>query len=128
MQITPEIESEIISAYTRTQSPFKTAKLVGVDVASVWEIIEKFNQQTKVFPERYGGFGRPELARFTVARQRVTEGCWDNSDPKVAEARRMYEEGTIELMTGRDGAWRILYAFPRKKPRPRPNYFKERYA
>lgn len=124
--LTPEVVQDILRTYPLTRnSPFKTARLVGVSVADVFATIDAHEGQLNVAQERYGGFGRPELQQFIVARRQARESGWENSDPDIARARSDYEAGTHEMATGRDGAWLILYSFPRRRvAKGRENYFK----
>jgi hypothetical protein len=122
--LTAEVIEEILAIYKRTRSPFKIAQKAGVTVDDVFEVINSHEEKLTPIPERHGGFGRPELQDFTVARRLVSEREWDNSDEKILEARANYEIGTHIMTTGRDGAWLILYSIPRKGPAdPLPDYF-----
>lgn len=124
MALTQEVIDDILTLYKRTRSPFKISQKVGVSVDAVFEVINSHEEKLTPLPERNGGFGRVELQPFTVARRRVSEREWDNKDDKIVEARTNYESGTHIMATGRDGAWLILYSFPRKgRPDPLPDYF-----
>jgi hypothetical protein len=122
--ITPEIEAEIIREFRQTKSPFKVSNKVGVSVAEVFAVIENHEDKLTVVPERHGGEGRPEIRDSLIAKRKATEREWNNSDPKIVEARRNYEKGTHIMATGRDGAWLLLYSFKRiGRPDPLPDYF-----
>ncbi|WOF44380.1 hypothetical protein KNJ79_05455 [Sphingopyxis indica] len=123
MSLTPQDKAAILEHYRRSRSPFKTATALGFELSDVWELINESEHLLHARQERHGGYGRPEMVRFTVARRRAGTG-WNNAAPELRRARRQYEEGTVELATGRDGLWEILYAIPRKRPQPRPHYFK----
>jgi hypothetical protein len=120
----PELIEEILFEYKRTRSPFRVSGLVGVDVQTVWAVIEANTDRLSPFAERHGGQGRPEMMKYRVGRRRATDRQWDNDDPYIAMARRLYEAGTHTLGTGRDGAWLLLYAIPQRKVTPRPGYFR----
>lgn len=123
MAITPEIIEEVLYEYNRLKrSPYKTAKFVGITTREVLEIMDEHGHKISPITERYDGYGRPELQQFIVARKLAT-AVWDNTDPDIAAARDAFEAGTIDMTTGRDGKWLILYAIPRKVVQPRPNYF-----
>lgn len=124
MELSDEIIEDVLLEYKRTRSPFRTANLTGLDASVVWSIIEEHSNKLTAYPERHGGYGRFEVEKYIVARRTVTSRSWDNTDPAIADARLSYEAGTHELATGRDGGWLILYAIPRKKVTPRPNYFR----
>lgn len=123
MSLTEKDKVAILEHYRRSRSPFKTATALGFELDEVWELINDSEVQLYARQERHGGFGRPELVPFTAARRRAGTG-WNNASPELRRARRAYEEGTVELATGRDGLWEILYAIPRKRPSPRPHYFR----
>ena len=124
MNLSQEVIDDVLHEYRRTRSPFRTATATGIDVKLVWQIVDQHSDKLSSFSERNGGLGRPEMQRYLVARRQVTARQWDNDLPEIAKARANYESGTIEMMTGRDGGWLILYAIPRKKTSPRQDYFK----
>jgi hypothetical protein len=127
--LTPEIIQEVLTQYKLTRSPFKTADKVGVSIGEVFQIVEDHEDKLTSIPERHGGLGRPELKDFTVARRRASDREWDNTDAKIVEARKNYEAGTHIMVSGRDGAWLILYSIPRKgRPDPMPDYFQPEVA
>jgi hypothetical protein len=105
------------------RSPYKVAKAVGISTRDVLEIISDHGHKISEHIERHDGMGRHELREFLVARKLAADS-WDNDNPVIAGARADYEAGRVELATGRDGRWLLLYAIPRKRRQPRPNYFK----
>lgn len=124
MAITPEIIEDTLRHYKQTRSPFKTATKVGITVTEVLQIVDSQQDKLSSVQERHGGFGRPALQPFIVARRRALDREWDNGDTKVALARENYEAGTHIMATGRDGSWLILYSVPRRgRPDPMPDYF-----
>lgn len=127
MQVTPELLEDILLEYKRTRSPYKIAKALGIDTRVVWEVLEEHSDRLTTRIERFGGFGRPEMQQFMVARRMVSTREWDNQSPEIAVARQRYEAGTHNMMTGRDGGWLILYSQPNKRKVPRPNYFRPEY-
>jgi len=120
--IPSDIRSEIFRSLLRTRSPFRTAKDTGYNIRMVLQVHEEESGPKSSYEERHGGFGPQEKRQFSVARKKAW-ASWDNNLPEVARARQAYEEGTVELATGRDGDYTILYAFPRKHITPRPGYF-----
>jgi hypothetical protein len=123
VSLSPELTEEVLYEYKRLRSPFKVAKALGLDPHRVWLVIEENSDRLSPHTEKYGGEGRPELRDHLVARRRAGEREWDNTDPAIAGARAAYEAGTVEMCTGRDGNWLLLYAIPRRRPDPRPDYF-----
>ncbi len=123
IELTPEIREEVLRDLRKTRAPTRTSKNTSYPIRLVLQVQEEDNHPRTVREERYGGFGRPEIQQYTVARKRAWE-TWNNEDNDIATARNMYEAGVVELATGRDGDWLILYAFPRKKREPnREGYF-----
>lgn len=114
MAITPEIEAEILREYRSTRSPYKVSRKVGVTIEEVLLTIENHEDKLSAAPERFGGWGRPDISSFFVARRKASERTWDNTSSEIALARANYEAGTHIMATGRDGAWLLLYSFPRK--------------
>lgn len=120
----PELKSEILAELRKVRAPTKVARNLGVDLRMVLGVVDEIGGiRAMNREERWGGFGRPELKKYTVARKRAYQ-TWDNNDPKITKARKDYEAGTHEMCTARDGNWLILYSIPRKKVEPRPDYFK----
>lgn len=115
MSPSPELIAEILHEYKRTRSPFKTATAVGVNVQTVWSVIDTNKDSMSPFEERHGGRGRPEMEPYLVATRHVGDRGWNNEQPEIAAAREAYEAGTHEMATGRDGAWLILYSIPRRR-------------
>lgn len=120
--ITPEVRADVLRNLIRTRSPFKTARKTGVDLRTVLRIQEEERGPRSTHEERHGGWGQPDLRDYVVARKKAWE-AWKNDDPPIANARRDYELGIIEMTTGRDGEYLILYAIPREVEQPRPDYF-----
>jgi hypothetical protein len=122
--LTPEVIADILVRYKQTRSPFKTATSVGVSVDEVFSVINSQQERVVTAEERYGGLGRPDIRKHTVARRSATLLGWDNDNPAIIKARADYEAGTHIMATGRDGGTLILYSIPRKgRPDPMPGYF-----
>lgn len=121
--LSQEVIDDVLYEWQRLKrSPYKVADAVGISARTVLEIIDEHGHKVSQIQERHEGWGRPELRDFLVARTKAGTS-WDNDEPEIAEARRAYEAGTVELCTGRDGRYLLLYAFPRKRKEPRPGYF-----
>lgn len=127
MTITAEIREEIKAAHARNPSrfsPFRTASALGVSTAEVIEEVEKLTENQTSGQQKHDGYGHPDMQKHLVARRRAMAAGWDNKDPKIAAARAAFEAGTHMMVTGRDGAFLLLYSIPRKgKPAPAPRYF-----
>lgn len=122
--MTPEIRAEIIAGLRKLRSPSKVSRMLGIDLREILPIADELSGTPRVVrQEAHGGYGRPELREFLVARKRAHES-WDNSVPAIAAARLDYELGTHNMATGRDGDWLLLYSIPNRKPVPRPDYFR----
>lgn len=123
IELTPEIRDEILHDLRKTRAPARTSRNTGYPIRLVLQVHEEDSQPRTVRQEIYGGYGRPEVQQFIVARKRAWE-VWNNEDNDIATARNMYEAGTVEMCTGRDGDWLILYAIPRQHRDPnRAGYF-----
>jgi len=60
------------------------------------------------------GYGKPSLRPYLISR-RYVDSTWPAMDEAViSKARQDYDDGKIELVTGRDGFYQILYRIPRK--------------
>lgn len=127
MNIEPELYKEIKDALRTLRSPSKVSRKLGIDIRFILPIADEESAYLKSgHEERFGGLGRPELQSFIVGRKKAME-VWDNTDPLIAQARSDYEAGTHDMVSGRDGAWIILYSIPRDTVTPRPNYFKPEF-
>lgn len=72
------------------------------------------------------GHGKPELRRYVISRRYIDHAWPAGDDEVIQETRREYNQGKVEMVTGRDGFYQLLYRIPRKvvdkKRRP---YFDE---
>jgi len=68
---------------------------------------------------------RPELYPYIIA-VRDNESCrgWGAKDPVIMEARRLYNEGLVEITSMTHENIVVLYAIPRREKRIRQDYFK----
>lgn len=85
--------------------------------------MDLYNDEKCQFTERHGGYGRPEIRDFLVARRRAHGEWLDKDQGAIEEARVKYDKGLSEIATGRDGSFILLYSIPRKKPVKRSPYF-----
>lgn len=105
--------------------PGATASRVARRLALPYSIVLKIagaTQSSTAYSETNGGYGPIHKRQFLVTRKKVTE-AWDNEEPKLKKVRKEYNEGLVELATGRDGDWILLYRFPRQKVVAERNYF-----
>lgn len=124
--VTPEVRAEIAGLLRRVRSPSKVVRLTGYDIRLVLQVHDEEVENRVTREERHGGYGRPELQAYAVARKKA-DAAWDNSIPAIAEARAAYEAGTHIMITGRDGDWLILYLIPQRRVTPRPDYFRPEF-
>lgn len=68
-----------------------------------------FNRKFNHTPE---GNGKESMKKFCIGKKKVTEP-WDNTSAAIAKARKDYDDGLVELLTGRDGEYQLLYVIPR---------------
>ena len=123
--LTPDRVAEVLRVYhASSRSPFKTGRALNISTAEVFAVLDHAGEAATgrrgcVAEERHGGHGRPELAKYLVARRQASaSGGWDYDDPEIAAARENYEAGTHEMATGRDGSWLLLYSIPRRYRAP----------
>jgi len=125
--LTPDLRQEIIAELKKVRAPAKVARNLGLDIRLILPIADEMAGTPRVQREEtHGGFGRPELREHLVARKRAGD-TWDNTDPRIADARAAYEAGTHDMATGRDGDWLILYSIPQRRVTPRPDYFRPEF-
>lgn len=122
IDIPEDIAAEIRSSLLRSRSPSRTATSTGYSISLVLQISDELKGPRSYYKEKFGGKGRPELQQYTVGRKKAWEE-WDNKEPLIDQARKDYENGVVEIVTGRDGEFLILYAIPRRKAQPRVGYF-----
>lgn len=61
------------------------------------------------------GYGRKELRKYIISRRYIDDE-WPSIDDVIIEAtRKAYDEGKVEMITGRDGFFQILYRIPRER-------------
>lgn len=124
MSISEDLRNEIIAGLRKLRSPSKVSRQLGIELRTILPIADELAGTPRVVrEEQHGGYGKPELREFLLARKRAHE-TWDNNLPTIAAARLAYEAGTHDMFTGRDGDWLLLYSKPQKKVTPRPDYFK----
>lgn len=110
---TPEQEKEILAVLASYHgNTERAAKKLLIPERTIQGVEMRHTGKYGYTPE---GRGRKELQKYIVAIRDVTKiGSWDKCD-RIAEARRRYDAGDIEMATGRDGFNLILYAIPRRE-------------
>lgn len=99
----------------------KTSKILGISARIVYHVDVTENKRYNFTAE---GRGKLALQKYIVAIRDLTNGgIWDNSDPLILKARKDYDDGKVEMMTGRDGMNLILYAVPRRIKADRKPWF-----
>jgi len=88
----------------------QVAKDTHIKAEEIRKIDIRLNKKFNFTPS---GDGRNDLKKYMIAKTR-THQEWDNTDPKIKKARQDFDDGKIEMCTGRDGLYLILYAIPRK--------------
>lgn len=69
------------------------------------------------------GLGPKHLQQYIIGvRSTFSDQGWGKSS-KIIEARKLYDQGLVEIATGRDGMNFILYAIPRREKINRKPYF-----
>ena len=100
----------------------KVAKAANVGKILVYHVDVVHNKR---FNRTEKGLGPENLQKYIIATREADDGIgWNNDDPKIKKARELYDEGVIEMATGRDGMNLLLYAIPRQfKDEGREPYF-----
>lgn len=121
--IDPELKDRILETLLHNGGDYiAAAKTLAVPshLVSWVDITEnrKFNHTAE-------GRGPKHLHKYIVAiRSLYTHEGWDNNDPAIKKARKDYDDGLVEMATGRDGTFIILYSIPlRVRDRRRKPYF-----
>jgi hypothetical protein len=99
----------------------KTVRKLSIPTPVVEYVDVVENKRFNYTPE---GRGRELLQKYIIAIKDVRNGeDWDNDSQEISEARKAYDDGRIEMATGRDGFNLILYAIPRVEQAIRKPYF-----
>lgn len=122
MNISAELKEKIIQGLIENGTNYgKIAKKHSTSTMAVEHIDITVNGRYNYTPE---GKGPENLQMYIIARQDLRySGGWDNKDERIKKARVLYDEGKIEMVTGRDGFFLLLYAIPRHKQIKRKPYF-----
>lgn len=89
------------------------ARRFGVDPKYV-EQRQKAKDNTPSNQLSEDGWGREDLRPYVIARKHVEEAEWPITD-EIVQAKIDYDEGRVEICTGRDGKYFILYRIPRSE-------------
>jgi hypothetical protein len=88
--LTPELRHEIICELKKVRAPAKAARNPWLDIRVILPIADELAGTPHVVREEvFGGFGRPALEHYLVARKRAGE-TWDNTSEPIAAARTTY--------------------------------------
>lgn len=113
MDISIKDEKKILAELKKQKGNVSlAAKILGVPKETIMKL-QIIDQQ--MFNYTSVGLGPQHLHKYLVARRSVlATGGWDNKQPEIAKARKDYDAGLIEMATGRDGEFLLLYAIPRR--------------
>lgn len=90
------------------------ARRYGVDPKYVEQRLRVQNNTPSNSKLSEDGWGREELRPYAIARKHVEEAEWPITD-EIVQAKIDYDEGRVEICTGRDGEYFILYRIPRSE-------------
>lgn len=90
------------------------ARRYGVDPKYVEQRLRAQNNTPSNSKLSEDGWGREELRPYAIARKHVEEAEWPITD-EIVQAKIDYDEGRVEICTGRDGEYFILYRIPRSE-------------
>lgn len=91
---------------------------------TMWLMIdEELRQGIKTIPQIARTYGidaksikdRNRKKKYVIARRHVEDPWWPES-PELEKAKADYDAGLVEICTGREGDWFLLYCIPRKEP------------
>lgn len=107
-----EEENQILELLVRYKGDHeRVGQKVGAAKRSVMAVDMRRNGTFNYTPE---GRGPKLMQKYIVATRDCNKSSWEKTDA-IAEARRRYDEGEVELAQGRDGFNFILYAIPRRQ-------------
>lgn len=129
-------EQQVREAYERNGGDLaKTAAELGLPTETIrsnfnstaGRVVRAVTYDPQPTVDHLGRFevGRRSLRDKIVAVRQANMPWRQEDQPKIAAARRQYDRGRYEVMTGRDGDWIILYAVKRRTPVAPRNYFYE---
>lgn len=135
--MTQTLEEKVREAYTRHGGDVaKTASDLGLSPETVRQLFTF--PQTVVTPDPSVWDMTPptdRLGRLAVGRKSMRDKIvavhhvnmpWSIHDRQaITIARKQYDRGTHDMVTGRDGPWIILYSIKRRRPEAPRNYFYE---
>ena len=110
--ITQEQKDQVIALLDKHGNNYdKVSKRVRLNLQIIYwiDVMEngKHNKTDK-------GLGPEHLQPYIIATRAIDDRKgWDNTNPKIIKARELYDEGLVEMSTGRDGMTLILYCIPR---------------
>lgn len=76
------------------------------------------------------GYGKPELRKFIISR-RYIDSPWPVEDSeRIEKVQKEYDEGKVDMITGRDGFYQMLYRIPRQiiDKKRKPYFRKDEYV
>lgn len=122
MNLTAEQQDKILTTIKECNgNTAKVAHRLRIHETIIQEVDMKVNGTWNYTPE---GKGPIHLQKFIVGiRDLRKQASWNNDDPKIASARKLYDAGKVEITTGRDGFNLIMYAIPRLERVQRKPYF-----
>lgn len=70
------------------------------------------------------GYGKVSLRKYIISRRYIDQEWPAMDDVVIENARKDYDAGKIEMATGRDGFYQVLYRIPRERfDKKRKPYF-----
>ena len=104
--------------FEKTRNPHEIARLAGTKVS-----VARQKMRAEVLPALYG-WGRVSLQPYLLSRRRAYAEAWPDMDAHVIlEAKRLHDQGRVNMCQGRDGEYILQYAIPNPRPVRRQPYF-----
>lgn len=100
----------------RNRNPHDHVEILGI---SLGEAKKRLAAETSALP----GWGPLSKQAHIISRRHV-DGPWPvNHRHRLDYFRKLHDEGRVNICTGRDGSYFILYAMPNTRIVPRAAYF-----
>ena len=70
------------------------------------------------------GYGKVSIRKYIISRRYIDQEWPAMDDVVIENARKDYDKGKVEMVTGRDGFYQLLYRIPRTRiDKKRKAYF-----
>lgn len=124
MNIDNDTKKKILDSLITYKGNYSRVRLKTGIPQSIIEFVDI--TENKKYNYTIEGRGPVEMQKYIIAVKDVRDGQgWPNKSPEIVSARNAYDDGLVELCTGRDGFNILLYSIPRVQPVIRKAYFRD---